>query len=401
MTAEPFEWRKLAVPVYGPSLLFGLGEGAIFPVIALSARNLGASVAMAALVVTLIGIGSLLTNIPASLITARFGERWAIVGASAWSVLAMMVCISAPGLYVFAAGILMIGMAAAVFNLARQSYLTESVPVQYRARALSTLGGTMRIGVFAGPFAGAAAIHFAGLDGAYWVGAGALLIAGAVAVGMPDLPRHGIPVAGTVAPTIRSISRSHARVLLTVGIGVVMVAAVRSSRPVVIPLWAENIGLEASTTAVIYGISGAVDMLLFYPAGKVMDQKGRLWVSVPCMLIMGLALILVPFTIGTASLLVAAVLIGFGNGIGSGMIMTLGADYSPAAGRTKFLGVWRLMADIGASGGPALLSGATALATLSAGIWLVGGLGLVGAVMLGYWLPRTAPPVNGGSGPPG
>ncbi len=60
MTAEPFEWRKLAVPVYGPSLLFGLGEGAILPVIALSARGLGASVAMAALVVTLIGIGSLL-----------------------------------------------------------------------------------------------------------------------------------------------------------------------------------------------------------------------------------------------------------------------------------------------------------------------------------------------------
>lgn len=392
MTAEPFEWRKLAVPVYGPSLLFGLGEGAILPVIALSARSLGASVAMAALVVTLIGIGSLLTNIPASLITARFGERWAIVGASAWSVLAMVVCTTAPGLYVFAAGILMVGMAAAVFNLARQSYLTEAVPVQFRARALSTLGGTMRIGVFAGPFAGAAAIHFAGLDGAYWVGAAAMLIAGAIAIGMRDLPHRGIPVpAGTVSPTIRSISRSHARVLLTVGIGVVMLAAVRSSRPVVIPLWAENIGLEASTTAVIYGISGAVDMLLFYPAGKVMDQKGRLWVSVPCMLIMGLALILVPFTVGTASLLVAAVLIGFGNGIGSGMIMTLGADYSPAAGRTKFLGVWRLMADIGASGGPALLSGVTAVATLSAGIWLVGGLGLVGAVVLGYWLPRTAP----------
>lgn len=401
MTAEPFEWKKLAVPVYGPSMLFGLGEGAILPVIALSARNLGASVAMAALVVTLIGIGSLLTNIPASLITARFGERWAIVGASAWSVLAMLVCITAPGLYLFAAGILMVGMAAAVFNLARQSYLTEAVPAQYRARALSTLGGTMRIGVFAGPFAGAAAIHFAGLDGAYWVGAGALLIAGAVAVGMRDLPRHGLPVAGTGSPTIRSISRSHARVFLTVGIGVVMVAAVRSSRPVVIPLWAENIGLEASTTAVIYGISGAVDMLLFYPAGKVMDQKGRLWVTVPCMLIMGLALIMVPFTVGTASLLVAAVLIGFGNGIGSGMIMTLGADYSPAAGRTKFLGVWRLMADIGASGGPALLSGVTAIATLSAGIWLVGGLGLVGAAALGYWLPRTAPPVSAGSGPPG
>lgn len=394
MTAEGFNWRALAVPVYGPALLFGLGHGSIVPVIALSARNLGASVAVAALVVTLIGIGSLLTNIPASLVTTRFGERRAIIGASAWCALAMGVCIAAGSLWVFAAGIFMIGMASAVFHLARQTYLTEAVPVQCRARALSTLGGTMRIGVFAGPFVSAAAIHFLGLAGAYWVGAGALLVSGVVAVGMRDLPQHpGAPnlQETTPAPSIITIARTHSKVLRTVGIGVVLVAAVRSSRPVVIPLWAEHIGLDPSTAALIYGVSGAVDMLLFYPAGKVMDRFGRLWVAVPCMLIMGAALILVPFTTGTSSLMVAAVLIGFGNGIGSGMIMTLGSDYSPAVARTKFLGVWRLMADSGSSSGPAILSAVTALASLSTGIWVAGALGLAGAAVLGYFLPRVRP----------
>ncbi|WP_026817958.1 MFS transporter [Arthrobacter castelli] len=426
MTAEGFDWRPLAVPVYGPALLFGLGHGSIVPVIALSARNLGASVAMAALVVTLIGIGSLLTNIPASLITTRFGERRAIIGASAWCALAMGVCIAAGSLWVFSAGIFMIGMASAVFHLARQTYLTETVPARFRARALSTLGGTMRIGVFAGPFVSAGAIHFLGLAGAYWVGTGALLVSGVVAIGMRDLPHHpgatsrtktrsqatgngsqdagrqgaagGTAAAGAVgsAASVRSIARTHAGVLRTVGIGVVLVAVVRSSRPVVIPLWAENIGLDPGTAALIYGVSGAIDMLLFYPAGKLMDQKGRPWVAVPCMVIMGLALILVPFTVGTVSLLVAAVLIGFGNGIGSGMIMTLGSDYSPPVGRTKFLGVWRLMADAGSSGGPALLSSVTALATLSAGIWVVGGIGLAGAMLLGYFLPRVHPADDAG-----
>ena len=32
--------------------------------------------------------------------------------------------------------------------------------------------------------------------------------------------------------------------------------------------------------------------------------------------------------------------------------MTLGADYSPVAGRAHFLGLWRLMSDIGSTGGP-------------------------------------------------
>ena len=85
MTDDSFSLRKIAVPAFGPSFLFGLGEGAILPVIALTVRQLGGSVALAALMVTLIGIGSLVTNIPASMITTRYGERWAIAGAAVGS----------------------------------------------------------------------------------------------------------------------------------------------------------------------------------------------------------------------------------------------------------------------------------------------------------------------------
>ena len=50
MPAPDFTLRRIAVSAFGPSLLFGLGEGAILPVIALSARDLGAWVPMAALI---------------------------------------------------------------------------------------------------------------------------------------------------------------------------------------------------------------------------------------------------------------------------------------------------------------------------------------------------------------
>ena len=190
---EPFSLRSIAVPAFGPSLLFGIGEGAILPVIALSVRDLGGSVALAALVVTLIGIGSLVANLPASLLTIRYGERWAIVGASVWCALAMALCMLVPHLAAFTIGVFMIGMAAAVYNLARQSYLTEAVPFHYRARALSMLGGVMRIGLFIGPFIGAAVIPFAGLAGAYAVGVAALLLSALLAATMPDLPGERRP----------------------------------------------------------------------------------------------------------------------------------------------------------------------------------------------------------------
>jgi hypothetical protein len=42
-----------------------------------------------------------------------------------------------------------------------------------------------------------------------------------------------------VRATLRSIGAGHARIFLTVGVGALLVAAVRASRQAVIPLWAE------------------------------------------------------------------------------------------------------------------------------------------------------------------
>ena len=397
MAPASFTLRRIAVSAFGPSLLFGLGEGAILPVIPLTARDLGASVPTAALIVTLIGAGSLVSNIPASLITMHRGERWAIVAAAVWCALAMALCAWTNHLGVFAIGSFMIGMSQAVFSLARQSYLTEAVPVAYRARALSTLGGMMRIGMFIGPFIAAAAIHAYGLGGAYGVGIAALAVAAIVAARIPDLETDAgeegdtaaAQRAAAAAPTLLSTLRDHRHIFVTLGIGVMLVSAVRATRQAVIPLWADHLALEPSVASLIYGLAGGIDMLVFYPAGKVMDQKGRRWVAVPSMVIMGTALLLTPLTHGAWTLLLAAMAIGFGNGIGSGMVMTIGADHSPRIGRAHFLGVWRLMSDIGSSCGPALLSFLAATLTLGAGVAVTGLIGFAAAGQLAYWIPRA------------
>ncbi|MDN4646517.1 MFS transporter [Arthrobacter sp. PsM3] len=389
-----FSLRSIAVPAFGPALLFSIGEGAILPVVALSARDLGASVAVAALVVTLIGLGSWFFNLPASLITLKFGERWAIVGAAAASAVALAAAALSPllpdGLWLLAAAMLVVGMAASVFSLARQKYLTEAVPVMLRARALSTLGGVNRIGIFIGPFIGAAVMQSAGITGAYWVGVVAMVAAAALSVTIPDLVAKPAPDGGAPVQraTMRSVAASHAGVFLSVGVGVLLLSALRASRQVVIPLWAEHLGMDATQASLIYGLSGAIDMLVFYPAGRLMDRKGRQWVAIPSTLIMGTAMLLIPLSTGFVGLLLAALLIGFGNGISSGLNMTLGADFSPDNGRGQFLGIWRFMADAGATGGPVLLSGVTAIVSLGAGVAATGVLGFAAAAVFAVTIPR-------------
>lgn len=391
---EPFNLRSIAVAAFGPTLLFGIGQGAILPVVALSARDLGASVAVAALIVTLIGLGSWFFNLPASLVTLRFGERWSIVGAAVAAGLALAAAATsslAPnGLWLLAVAMTVVGMSGAVFGLARQKYLTEAVPVAFRARALSTLGGVNRIGVFIGPFAGAAVMQFFGIAGAYWVGVVAMGAAALLSLTIPDLTTPEVRLGADAGPqpTLRSVAVSHAGVFLSLGMGILLLSALRSSRQVVIPLWSDHLGMDATSASLIYGLSGAIDMLVFYPAGKLMDRKGRQWVAVPSTLLMGTALLLIPLTGSFVGLLLAALLIGFGNGISSGLVMTLGADFSPDRGRGQFLGLWRFMADAGSTGGPVLLSGVTALASLGPGIAATGVLGFAAAAVFAVVIPR-------------
>lgn len=377
--------RSVAPTVFLPAMLYGLGQGAIAPVIALSALDLGASVGAASVVVAAVGLGHLLADVPAGALTQKIGERRAMLLATLLVSAALVVAVLASAVWVLGLAVGLTGVAGAVWQLARQAYLTEAIDPAMRARALSTLGGVQRIGTFAGPFLGAGAMALGGTDAAYWVHIAAAVVAALLLLFLPDVTGSGKSGA-TIG--LADVVRQHGRVLLTLGTAASFVGIVRAARLAVIPIWGASLGLSPATTAVIFGLSSAVDMLLFYPAGKVMDRYGRVWVAVPAMLLMGLGLIAVPFTSGVVTFALAAALMGLGNGMSSGLIMVLGSDASPKVGRSSFLGVFRLLADIGLGGGPLLLGGVAAVAGLATGVWVVGAVGLVGALAMWRWVPR-------------
>ena len=82
-------------------------------------------------------------------------------------------------------------------------------------------------------------------------------------------------------------------------------------------------------------------------------------------------------------------IIAAGNGLGSGIVMTLGADAAPQEGRAQFLGGWRLCGDIGNTGGPLLVSAVAAIAPLAAAPVVIGTLALLGAVWVGHWTGKA------------
>ena len=64
-TAQEFRFRDIFLVAYGPSIVSAIGHGAIMPVLALRARDLGADVSVAAAIVALVGVGQLVASLPA------------------------------------------------------------------------------------------------------------------------------------------------------------------------------------------------------------------------------------------------------------------------------------------------------------------------------------------------
>ncbi len=393
---QPFRIRSLSLPVYLPTFLFAVGQGAVIPIVPLFARELGASVAFAATIVTLRGLGILSFDVPAGMLVTRFGERNAIlIGTAVLSIVAVGAGLSQSAA-MYGALMFVMGCAWSIWMLARLSYASEASPIAQRGRVLSLIGGANRIGNFVGPFLGGFAGLAFGLESAFYIQAALALVAAATmffSMVTDDAP--SIPHTDAAYARLAGVVREHSGVFATAGLATVAIQVLRASRQAIIPLWGEQIGLDAGQIGVIFGLSSAIDMTLFYPIGVIMDRFGRKWAGVPCLLVMSAGMLLIPFTGGFGGLAAAGLITGFGNGLGSGINMTLGADFSPAVGRGEFLGVWRLIGDIGTAGGPMVVGTLTAAASLGAASVATGGIGLVGAAIMFFLVPepmhRTRP----------
>lgn len=386
--APPFRLRSVAVAAYGPTILEGIGYGASIPVVPLLARHLGASVGQAALIAGLLGIGQLATSLPAGSLIGRYGERRAMLVAATVGAVAAGLAGAAASLPALAAATLLTGMTWSVFLLARQGFMIDAVPPGMRARALSALGGSHRIGAFIGPMLGALVIARWGIRAAFALSVVASLCALGLVLRVPDLGADAREAARTEPASLWSVLASHRHTLATVGLGATSISALRAIRLSVLPLWADHIGLSASQVSLIFAISSVIEILLFYPAGWVMDHRGRATVAVPTALAHAVGLLALPLAHDLTQVLLVAVIMAVGNGLGSGIVMTLGADTAPGVHRSKYLGGWRLCGDLGSMGGPLALGALTTAATLGVASVTLGLGGLATAAWIAVWVGR-------------
>jgi MFS family permease len=385
--------HRLFTSFYLPSLLFAIAIGLRIPILPLYARSLTETYFLVGLVVAGAGLGTLIADLPAGYLLRGRDKRLGMmlgIGIEALCTLGLLWARSvwlALGLRILA------GFGLSVYGVARHAYISEAVRLAVRGRALSLFGGLMRVGLFIGPAIG-------GLLGArfgirfpfavyFFICCLAILVlfldrnhsAGET---LSDQPT------GEARVGLRSALRGRLGVFASASLAHVLAQITRAGQRLILPLYAADVLLLApDQIGFVVSLSSAVSMTLFYPVGLIMDRLGRKLAIVPSFVLMGLGLALLPFTRGMVSFSLVAALLGFGHGLGSGTMMTMGSDLSPKKGRSAYLGAWRWIGDAGSSGGPVLVGIVADLLALPSAALVIGAVGFLAGGVFGVLVPET------------
>ncbi len=370
--------RGLAAPIYGPWMGMSLCLGMVSVALPLYLTEVGLSYLALSGVLTAAGVGSAVGGLPAGDGVARIGpKRMLALGAMVIAATTVALAATEDFLILFALQFAA-GFGAIALRISGQTWIARSVESGLRGRLLSAMGGTRRFGAFIGPFIAGLIIESSGF-------AAAFIVAGALAaIGL--LPLFA---ASSVQPApqpdrlpLSQVLARHWRLLLIATAGPILIMAARRGRAVVLPLIGDDLGLSPTAVGFLVSVSTGADLLLFPVAGYLMDSFGRLTAIIPAFALMGIGLFaLAAADTGTMVALAGAV-IGIGNGLSAGTMMTLGADLAPEDSTGQFLAGFASLQDWGSILGPLIVGWAATAVGLGASAAVLGviifiGLGLI------------------------
>lgn len=385
---------QLLLPLYIPAFLFAFSHSLLIPILPLFAQGFDVPYAVVGLVLSADAVGAMLGDIPAGMLMRRMGQKTSMITGLVVTGISTALLFVAPSVPAVILLRIFSGMGGALFNVSRHFFLTEMTPIEIRGRLISLFGGVFRAGRMLGPVVGGYLGLVFGLRASF-LGFGLACLAALLVVVffLPSIEiNRGGATASRFSPLrqLGAMLKAQRRTLATAGAGMMLIQLVRSGPPVILPLYAANaLGLSVETIGIVMSVSAALDMALFYPAGFMMDRYGRKSSILSSLAFMVLGLALIPLVRDFYALLGVGLLAGFGNGLGAGAMLTLGADLAPPEGRSEFLGAWSLVGDVGSTTGPLAVGGLADWIPLAVTGWAIAGAGVLALFVFGLLVPET------------
>ena len=182
-------------------VMSGVGFGLVLPGFLFFAENLGASPALATMIVGTYSIGQFVASIMWGPLSDRFGRKPVLVVTMAGSALTYLMIALSQDLWVLGVARVLNGLMAG--NLAvSMAYVTDVTPPEERAKGMGWVGGSISIGFLIGPALG-------GLLGGADAASASLLLPGLVAAAICALTAIGMLL--FLSESLSPAQRQHGR----------------------------------------------------------------------------------------------------------------------------------------------------------------------------------------------
>ncbi len=349
----PREVRVLAVVAF----VVALGFGVVAPAIPLFARDFGVGTTAVGLAVSAFAFFRFVSAFSGGTLVERFGERTVL----ATGLVVVAVTTGLAGLAgsfpVFLALRAVGGIGSAMFTVSALALLLRVAPPTHRGRAAATYQGGFILGGIAGPAFGGVLTELSPRL-PFLLYAGALLVAGAVTLGLlrtpagargteaaatPDLDRGPVPLAAALRSRLYI-----AALVANLGIGWVLFG-VRNS---LVPLYVtEELGRGAAWAGAGLLAGSAAQALGLLRSGRLADTWGRRPALVLGAALGTAAMALLVLPPVTWVFLLSMAAYGLAASLLASVPAALVGDVSPARGG-RVVAVFQMSADLGAVVGP-------------------------------------------------
>lgn len=340
--------RRLAAPVYAPTLFAYLGLGMLLVALPLYLTSEDVGLRLTSIVLAAPGAGAAVGALPVGGLISRLGERQVVVrslmtmGASV-----IPLALTSNAVVLLAAGFCM-GLGTVGFLLSAQTLVTQEIPISSRGRAMAYMGGSFRFAFLIGPAVGGVLVDALGFRPTFGIIAATILLATVPPLRFDaDQTRRPTEASQTDHGSLLEAFSNHPWLVFITGTAQLLVMLVREGRLVILPLLSDDLGLSARQTGAVVAVSTAADLVLFPFAGWVMDRFGRLFTMIPSFLIITGGLVLLGIANSATGVVIAGAVIGVGNGLGSGSMLTLGGDLAPSESPGPFLAAVGAVRNIG------------------------------------------------------
>jgi len=388
-----------------PSISIGFGLGATITVLPELSKDFGAGFWAAIWVFILQQAGTVVAPIPTGYLIDRFGRRGMLLAGPfviALSSLLIVRVVVMDGsfneilFYRFIGGI-----GEQMWMLSRITVIADTAGSQQRGKQITSMFGVQQIGNLTGPIVGGATSVAFGI----WVpfALHAVIVVLAVIpsfylvketlvrapirpgdVGKADAARAKLTMADLRTPPIPQVFAAQFLANITrggiFGGGVIVVYA------------SYGFGLSELEIGGLRSAMAFIGIPIMFGAGYVMDRYGRKYTIVPGLIFSGLSMVALAlvdwYTMPLEAFIVAFVMVHLAVSVISGNMQTLNTDVAPAHARGSFLGVSRLVAQVGSLASPAGF-GALKVVSFAAGFSLLGGTAFLAALVVFFGIPET------------